>query len=164
MKNQKITAFALVGILTFSTISFSGFLGRFGRIDDHLGDLLDSDGELIGTWKVSHATSNLRLLEVSPEDASEVPDILLYLIGNPPQDALEKVQYTFYENNTIIEEQNGRISYITYEYDEEAKELMWSAATLVDDEPIDVSFSYTGERMSWTQSNIPGYLVFERVS
>jgi len=53
MKISKITALALVGVLVFLTAGFSGCLGR---IDDHAGDLLDVDGELIGAWEVSHGT------------------------------------------------------------------------------------------------------------
>lgn len=106
---------------------------------------------LIGTWDVSHETDEWpRLYEQRPPGY--------------PEDAL----YTFYEENNSVKIVYNNTTYITeYEYYEEEKELR------IYDDPLlrplvvyssfEISFSYTGERMSWEHPDLPVYLVLERV-
>ncbi|MFW6064525.1 MAG: hypothetical protein ACOC8Y_03005 [Candidatus Natronoplasma sp.] len=106
---------------------------------------------MIGTWDVSHETDEWpRLYEQRPPGY--------------PEDAL----YTFYEENNSVKIVYNNTTYITeYEYYEEEKELR------IYDDPLlrplvvyssfEISFSYTGERMSWEWPDLPVYLVLERV-
>lgn len=116
--------------------------------DAHAGDLLDVDGELIGAWEVSHGTDEwTRLYEQYPPGMAD------------------EVIYTFYEDNSVKIESNNRSYWNEWQFDEEEKELKiyHEDRDPEDVESFGVSFSLTGERMSWEHPDLPVYLVLESV-
>ncbi|MEF8874874.1 MAG: hypothetical protein V5A88_09445 [Candidatus Thermoplasmatota archaeon] len=140
MKRSKLTALALVGILIFFTVSFSGCT------DEEEGGVEEGTeaAKFIGEWEV---------------DANRTDQVMLPY--DPPPDPEEvQILYKFHDDKTLSIEMDGETIMEKEKWEIDEENSTWVIETQTQE--YDYSFSEEGEELTLSYSGKD--LVLEKIS